>query len=194
MAENGKLDTSTLVQAANGSPGQVLEKQTAAQWAWMAQDAAAAGVHLAPEPDGGIPSCYRDLAHQQTAYDELGYPKAAYPGQSNHGWGTAVDIAITSSVSYWLQQNASKYGFVNDVPGEAWHYHKVTDVTVPPISREDLPMFFTIQGKGGVINGGMYFLPEGSNTAHLLGAGGTTPTNLTPDQGVALSKIVGGIR
>jgi len=131
MTSNGQLDTSQLVQAANGAPGQVLERNTAAAWANMVAAAASDGVRLAPEPDDGIPSCYRDLAHQQYAWDQYknhGGNVAAVPGTSNHGDGTAIDIAITSAVKNWLDNNASRFGFSNaegKANGENWHWDYV---------------------------------------------------------------------
>lgn len=58
---------------------------------------------------------------------------AAKPGYSNHQEGRSVDInrfrgdnpktkAPDSPTDIWLQKNASKYGFYNDVPGEPWHW------------------------------------------------------------------------
>jgi len=128
MSSNGQLDTSQLVQAANGAPGQLLEKSTAAAWANMVAAAAQDGVRLAPEADDGIPSCYRSLSAQQYAYDQYknhGGNVAAVPGTSNHGWGTAVDVAITSAVKNWLDNNASRFGFSNaegKASGENWHW------------------------------------------------------------------------
>jgi hypothetical protein len=50
---------------------------------------------------------------------------AATPGTSNHGWGIAIDAAIsdrTSAMYEWLKQNAKTYGFVETVEGEPWHW------------------------------------------------------------------------
>jgi hypothetical protein len=67
---------------------------------------------------------------------------AAYPGTSNHGWGSAIDFAIGDDPELngksseekkvikkkkldWLKNNASKFGFFATVAGENWHYdHK----------------------------------------------------------------------
>jgi hypothetical protein len=128
MASNGQLDQSQLVQAANGAPGQLLERSTAAAWASMVAAAASAGVHLAPEPDDGISSCYRSYANQQYAWDQYknhGGATAASPGTSNHGWGTAIDIAMNDSVWNWLSAHGSDYGFSNAEGrsvGEKWHW------------------------------------------------------------------------
>ncbi|MGA4507439.1 peptidoglycan-binding protein [Propionibacteriaceae bacterium G1746] len=50
---------------------------------------------------------------------------AARPGTSNHGWGLAVDIGVApyGSTKYnWLNANAGRWGFNDDVSGEPWHW------------------------------------------------------------------------
>jgi LAS superfamily LD-carboxypeptidase LdcB len=51
---------------------------------------------------------------------------AARPGYSNHQGGVSMDIGgvngYGTSACRWLQANASRYGFVNDVAGESWHW------------------------------------------------------------------------
>lgn len=48
---------------------------------------------------------------------------AARPGTSNHGWGVAVDFTgLTARALAWLRENAIKFGFLNDVASEVWHY------------------------------------------------------------------------
>lgn len=75
-------------------------------------------------------SCYRTYTQQQTAWNtyQSGGNLAARPGTSNHGWGLAIDVAMTryggfSSPNYkWLAENAPKYGFrTGVVASEAWH-------------------------------------------------------------------------
>lgn len=129
MTSNGYLDVSTLVQAANGAPGQLLERNTAAAWALMVAAAAADGVHLAPAPDDGVSSCYRSFANQEHAKDlqlHHGGPTAAEPGFSNHGFGTAIDINVNDPrVKVWLDANAARFGFSwneGRASGEPWHW------------------------------------------------------------------------
>lgn len=128
MTSNGQLDPSTLVQAANGAPGQVLEKNTAAAWGAMVAAAAADGVHLRPQDDDGVSSCYRTFANQEHAKDlqlHHGGPTAATPGFSNHGWGTAIDIYMGPGVKAWLDANAARFGFSwveGKASGESWHW------------------------------------------------------------------------
>lgn len=50
-----------------------------------------------------------------------GFPVAASPGYSNHGEGISVDI-YPDSMQSWMRSNAGRYGWVNDVPSESWHW------------------------------------------------------------------------
>lgn len=46
---------------------------------------------------------------------------AASPGHSSHGYGISIDI-VPAPIQTWLRANASRFGWVNDVPSEAWHW------------------------------------------------------------------------
>lgn len=51
----------------------------------------------------------------------------AYPGTSNHGWGSAVDLGVKygDKAHTWLVDNASKFGFSNPFNNprtEPWHW------------------------------------------------------------------------
>jgi len=72
---------------------------------------------------------YRDLAEQQRVFDQYGSPRAAIPGTSNHGEGTAVDfvnppVVRGSHPHTWLAANAARFAFepLTD-PDEPWHWH-----------------------------------------------------------------------
>lgn len=60
---------------------------------------------------------YRDYAGQEQALREYGRPRAAVPGQSNHGWALAVDFGGTiysgpnNDDHRWLQANAGRFGW-----------------------------------------------------------------------------------
>lgn len=64
---------------------------------------------------------------------------AAYPGTSIHGWGLSADLAInggprpTGAYLDWLRANAPKYGFINDVSSESWHWSYRTDLVTRSI-------------------------------------------------------------
>lgn len=90
---------------------------------------------------------YRDLKTQDAYESFLGYPRAAVPGKSNHGLGSAVDLeGYTSAViaghasrynygsaaDQWLTANGMKYGWdrpaymdANGSNPEYWHYNYV---------------------------------------------------------------------
>ncbi|MFX4272419.1 peptidoglycan-binding protein [Propionibacteriaceae bacterium Y1685] len=68
---------------------------------------------------------YRTYADQVLLYNKYGYPRAARPGTSNHGWGMAIDVSVGgwgSAKQKWMWANAPKYGFKPDVPHEQWHF------------------------------------------------------------------------
>jgi peptidoglycan hydrolase-like protein with peptidoglycan-binding domain len=71
------------------------------------------------------------------------YPAtAATPGQSNHGWGLALDIAeeydtdtapdpIRSQWVHWLVDNAHRYGISAELQSEPWHWRYVAGDRIP---------------------------------------------------------------
>lgn len=72
-------------------------------------------------------TAYRTVGDQRVLYAKYGSPRAAKPGTSNHGWGLALDIAMGggdhSSATYrWLKENGPRYGFIDEVPHEDWHW------------------------------------------------------------------------
>lgn len=86
----------------------------------MRADAAAAGVNI------GVTDAYRsyedqvDIARRKGLYSQGGL--AAEPGTSNHGWGLSLDLQLDSRAQEWMRNNAGRYGFVEDVPREPWHW------------------------------------------------------------------------
>lgn len=89
-------------------------------FAQMRSDAARAGVDI------GVTSTYRSYdaqvanAKEKGLYSQGGW--AAEPGTSLHGWGLAVDVDATPATLQWMRDNASRYGWVQDVPREPWHW------------------------------------------------------------------------
>jgi LAS superfamily LD-carboxypeptidase LdcB len=85
-----------------------------------------------------LTSAYRTLEQQAVLRREK--PGLAAPaGQSNHGWGLAVDICDTTysgSSGAWLRLNAKVYGWDNPDwarrggagPFEPWHWEYVKGV------------------------------------------------------------------
>jgi zinc D-Ala-D-Ala carboxypeptidase len=74
----------------------------------------------------GITDSYRsfeaqvDVARRKGLYSQGGL--AAVPGTSNHGWGLSLDLRLDAPAQGWMRQNAGRYGFVEDVPREPWHW------------------------------------------------------------------------
>ena len=50
-----------------------------------------------------------------------GKPRAASPGHSNHGEGISIDVH-PAAIQAWMKRNAGRFGWVNDVPSEPWHW------------------------------------------------------------------------
>lgn len=74
-------------------------------------------------------SGFRSMAQQQYLYKLYRSGRgnlAARPGYSNHQMGLSVDIGrvggYNTKAFRWLKANAPRYGFVNDVRGEPWHW------------------------------------------------------------------------
>lgn len=115
---NGQIPPGALVPVAGTD--ELLWAPAAAAFEHMRRDAAAQGVAL-PVSDG-----YRAHHDQVRLADELGlYDNgglAAVPGTSQHGWGRAVDLDVDEAGVAWLRANAWKYGFVETVPREPWHW------------------------------------------------------------------------
>ncbi len=86
----------------------------------LIDDAAAEGIDI------GITDSYRPLAVQERLAKEKGlYSQgglAAVPGTSNHGWGVATDLDMDGPALEWMRENGWRYGFVEDVPREPWHW------------------------------------------------------------------------
>lgn len=71
------------------------------------------------------------------------YPAtAATPGNSNHGWGLALDIAqeldgdpapesISQNFVQWLINNAHRYGISAELQSEPWHWRYVAGDAIP---------------------------------------------------------------
>lgn len=73
-----------------------------------------------------VTSGYRTYAEQAAlhrAYLNGTGNLAAPPGHSTHGLGLSADVKVTEPATLrWLRAHAKTYGFVNDVPSEAWHW------------------------------------------------------------------------
>lgn len=75
-----------------------------------------------------------------------GYPAtAAVPGESNHGIGLAVDLAIgtpdravglSTADRQWLEANVHRFGFSYESLDEPWHVRYVMGDVCPPYMNE----------------------------------------------------------
>ena len=115
---NGRVPAEALAPLGHGSHRLWAPASTA--FARLEADAAAAGVRI------GVTDSYRsfdeqvDVARRKGLHSSGGL--AAVPGTSAHGWGLALDLDLDATAQRWMRDNAWKYGFVEDVPREPWHW------------------------------------------------------------------------
>jgi zinc D-Ala-D-Ala carboxypeptidase len=115
---NGRIPASALEKV--GDTRHKLWAPAAESLTKMIADAEKDGVKI------GITDSYRpyteqvDLARRKGLYSQGGL--AAKPGTSEHGWGMATDLDLNSKALTWMKQNGEKYGFVNNVARENWHW------------------------------------------------------------------------
>jgi D-alanyl-D-alanine carboxypeptidase len=115
---NGKIPATALEKV--GGTGHTMWAPAAESMTAMVADAKKAGVTI------GITETYRsyaeqvDIAHRKGLYSQGGL--AAKPGTSEHGWGMAADLDLNAKALSWLRDNGAKYGFVQNVPRESWHW------------------------------------------------------------------------
>jgi peptidoglycan hydrolase-like protein with peptidoglycan-binding domain len=116
----GRPSTITVYPVGNGK---YLQADAARNFKSMQAAARSAGVNLS------VNSGFRSNAEQKVLYQKYlnGTGNlAAKPGYSNHQSGISVDIGGVNGYGTkafkWLQANAGRYGFVNDVRGEFWHW------------------------------------------------------------------------
>ena len=78
---------------------------------------------------------YRDIERQRDGARRFGFPRAAIPGTSNHGWGLSIDLygngfRFGTAADRWLTRYGAAYGW--DRPSfldrtgsnpEYWHYN-----------------------------------------------------------------------
>jgi len=115
---NGRIPAGALEQV--GATGYRLWAPAAQGLTALINDARKDGVHI------GINESYRpyteqvELARTKGLYSQGGL--AAKPGTSEHGWGMAADLDLDSKALAWMRQNGARYGYVNSVSRESWHW------------------------------------------------------------------------
>jgi len=177
--ENGDMDPDRLLKVG----ACLLERDAAYTYSLMFEAAEEDGVKLRPG------SCYRSFAVQDRAYnrrcpiqtvpvfsaDSSGGkvqtgtrqqrvctgPPTARAGESNHGWGRAIDLVDSRGLLtcydqefLWLQRNAHRFGWVHPMWAhcgssmeEAWHWEfaGVTDPTLVEYNRLDPSLIATAE-------------------------------------------------
>ena len=122
---NGRIPAEALAQV--GDTRHRLHEPAANALNILMADAEAAGITI------GITDSYRPLAMQENLAERKGlYSQgglAAVPGTSNHGWGLATDLNLDGPALAWMRENAARYGYVEDVPREPWHWTYRPDPT-----------------------------------------------------------------
>jgi peptidoglycan hydrolase-like protein with peptidoglycan-binding domain len=114
---NGRLPDSALTGVGDGE-----RMATPAAGAFARMDAAARAAGHDLHVNSGYRT-YQEQAALYQAYRNGTGNLAAAPGRSTHGLGLSADIGVTDPATLrWLRSNAARYGFVNDVPSEAWHW------------------------------------------------------------------------
>jgi D-alanyl-D-alanine carboxypeptidase len=115
---NGRIPPAMLSPVAGGQ--ERLYAPAAEAFEQMAADARRAGVTL------DVNDGYRSFEGQEAMAERVGLysngGRAAVPGTSTHGWGLSVDVDTGGGAVEWLRANAARYGFVEDVPREPWHW------------------------------------------------------------------------
>jgi len=115
---NGRIPAAALTPI--GRTGHRLWAPAAEAFERMAADAARDGVVIRVTDSYRSYDAQVDVARRKGLYRNGGL--AAEPGTSTHGWGLSVDVDATPQVQNWLRQHAGRYGFVEDVPREPWHW------------------------------------------------------------------------
>lgn len=119
---NGRIPADAL--AGIGVDGHRLWAPAAAAFTDLLAAAAADGITI------GVTDSYRPydvqvrLAEEKGLYSEGGL--AARPGTSEHGWGKAVDLRLDAAAQAWMRANGPRFGFVENVPREPWHWEYLT--------------------------------------------------------------------
>src|SRR5678815_4389477 len=94
-----------------GIPGGRLETATAMSWLRMrAYIGGKTGVWICPTSSRCSYRPYGDQLYFWNLYRRGRGALAAYPGTSNHGWGTTVDVA-TQTMARMINQYGAEFGW-----------------------------------------------------------------------------------
>jgi zinc D-Ala-D-Ala carboxypeptidase len=115
---NGRIPADALAEIGRGAHRMWAPAATA--FRQLLSAAARDGIRI------GVTDSYRsydqqvDLARRKGLYSKGGL--AATPGTSNHGWGLSLDLDLDKRAQAWMRANGRRFGFVEDVPREPWHW------------------------------------------------------------------------
>jgi D-alanyl-D-alanine carboxypeptidase len=114
---NGRIPASALTPIGGGHR---LAAPAAAAYGEMAAAARADGISFSVNDSYRSYEQQVDMARRKGLYSEGGL--AARPGTSQHGLGMAVDLDLNGDAQAWMRANGARFGFVEDVPREPWHW------------------------------------------------------------------------
>ena len=121
MSSNGRLPSSQL----RAIPGGRLRHDAAKSWLRMRNDIGKrTGVWICPTSSRTAYRTYSEQVYFWNLYRSGKGALAAYPGTSNHGWGTTVDVPSTT-MARLINQYGAEYGWQkrwSDAPSEWWHF------------------------------------------------------------------------
>lgn len=153
-AQNGKLTNLTTIGGSHK-----LNSEAASDYLKMVNAAKKDGVSWS------ITDSYRPYEIQDKIFDWDHFNKtkkkrkkgtsgtpAAYPGTSNHGWGSAVDIGVKygDKSHTWLVDNADKFGFSNPFKNprtEPWHWEHLASAKKMKSGEEPIKEIPTDDGE-----------------------------------------------
>lgn len=126
MSENGRLPASELAPI----PGGELRIDAARAW-----NDGPAKAGLRPTGPRSSYRTYDEQVYFWNLYQSGQGALAAYPGTSNHGWGTAVDVA-EPWMAEWLRDHGAEYGWAKiEAFSEWWHYNYVGGYDPKPVFK-----------------------------------------------------------
>lgn len=114
---NGRIPASDLTPIGGGHR---LAAPAAAAFQDLAAAARADGISLSVNDSYRSYEQQVDMVRRKGLYSEGGL--AAEPGTSAHGRGMAVDLDLDGQAQAWMRANGPRFGFVEDVPREPWHW------------------------------------------------------------------------
>ena len=114
---NGRIPATALTPIGGGHR---LAAPAAAAFRELAAAARADGVSFSVNDSYRSYEQQVEMVRRKGLYSDGGL--AARPGTSQHGLGMAVDLELNGQAQAWMRANGARFGFVEDVPREPWHW------------------------------------------------------------------------